>query len=266
MPELPEVETIVRTLRQVLPGRTFGCVAVGWRPMVQKSPLDLVEMLPGQRIERIDRRGKYLVFYLSTGNALLIHLKMSGRLYVCAAADAPDPYDRITFFLDDDRQLRFRDPRKFGRAHLTADASSVLDRLGPEPLDKRFGQDEFLSRFTGRRGVVKLLLVDQTFIAGVGNIYADEALFRAHIQPSRRTATLSDTEKRGLYGAVRYVLNASIALNGSTLADGMYHGGNFQNTFCVYGREKEPCPVCGAEIERIKLGQRSAYFCPSCQS
>jgi len=266
MPELPEVETTVRALRQVLPGRTFSCVAVGWRPMVQKSPLDLVEMLPGQRIERIDRRGKYLVFLLSTGNTLLIHLKMSGRLTVCAAAEPPDPYDRITFFLDDGRQLRFRDPRKFGRAHLMSEASSVLDRLGPEPLDDNFGQDEFLSRFTGRRGVIKPLLVDQTFIAGVGNIYADEALFRAHIQPIRRTETLSCTEKRGLYGAVRHVLNASIALNGSTLADGMYHGGNFQDTFCVYGHEKEPCPVCGTPIERIKLGQRSAYFCPGCQS
>ena len=266
MPELPEVETIARELRRVLPGATFTAVSVAWQPIVHSSPLDVVNELPGQRIEHIKRRGKYLLFSLSTGNVLLIHLKMSGRLVVCCAAAPADAYGRVTLDLDDGRQLRLRDPRKFARVHLTSDATTVLDRLGPEPLAENFTEQDFASRFQGRRAMIKPLLLDQTFIAGVGNIYADESLFLARIQPCRRVETLSEGEKRRLYRAVRRVLTSAIALNGSTLRDGMFEGGGFQDIFRVYSREQQPCPRCGTAIERIRLGQRSAHFCPRCQS
>ncbi|MGQ9784882.1 MAG: bifunctional DNA-formamidopyrimidine glycosylase/DNA-(apurinic or apyrimidinic site) lyase [Anaerolineae bacterium] len=266
MPELPEVETIMRYLRQeVLPGRTITRVSVGWQPMVQRSPLNVLTELPGRCIQQVDRRGKYIVFSLSGGVVLLVHLKMSGRLYICAADAVPDPYTRITFALDDGREMRFRDPRKFGRVYLTPDIALVLGHLGPEPLDERFTAEAFLARINGQRGMIKPLLMNQSFLAGIGNIYADEALFQARIHPRRRAETLSEDEKRALYHAIRRVLVRSIELNGATLADGMYYGGSFQNDFCVYSREGQPCPVCGSVIERIKIGQRSSYFCPTCQ-
>lgn len=266
MPELPEVETTVRYLRQeALPGRTITQVSVGWQPMVQRSPLNVVTELPGRCIKRVDRRGKYIVFSLSGEVMLLIHLKMSGRVYVCATEASADPYTRVTFALDDGREMRFRDPRKFGRVHLTPDIALVLGHLGPEPLEEHFTAEAFLAHIKGRRGMIKPLLMNQSFLAGIGNIYADEALFQARIHPRRRAETLSDDEKRALYHAIRRVLMRSIQLNGATLADGMYHGGNFQNDFCVYSRGGRPCPVCGSVIERIKMGQRSSYFCPTCQ-
>jgi formamidopyrimidine-DNA glycosylase len=266
VPELPEVETTARALRSVLPGRTFTRVLIGWPPMTRKSPLDVVQCLPGQRIQEIGRRGKYLLFALSTGNTLIMHLKMSGRLYVGAADEAPDLYDRAMFYLDDERTLRFRDPRKFGRVYLVDDPTILLARLGPEPLDVSFAEQEFLALLGKRRGAIKPLLLDQTFIAGVGNIYADESLFLARILPYRRGDSLTAPEKRRLYSAIRQVLSRAIELNGSTLADGTFDGGNFQNHFCVYSREGKPCPACDNPIQRIKVGQRSSYFCPKCQS
>jgi formamidopyrimidine-DNA glycosylase len=198
--------------------------------------------------------------------ALLIHLKMSGRVYVCSADTPLDPYTRVTFVLDDGREMRFRDPRKFGRVYLTPDAALICGHLGPEPLEEHFTVEMFLARINGRRGMVKPLLMNQGFLAGIGNIYADEALFQARIHPRRRVETLSEEEKRALYYAIRRVLVRSIELNGSTLADGIYRGGSFQNDFCVYSRAGQPCPRCGDIIERIKFGQRSSYFCPRCQA
>ncbi|MGC8879463.1 MAG: bifunctional DNA-formamidopyrimidine glycosylase/DNA-(apurinic or apyrimidinic site) lyase [Anaerolineae bacterium] len=267
MPELPEVETIVRYLRrEALPGRIITQVTVEWRPMVQRSFLDVLTELPGRCIERVERRGKYIVFPLSGEIVLLIHLKMSGRVYVCTADAPPDPYTRVTFALDDGREMRFRDPRKFGRVYLTPDIALVLGHLGPDPLEERFTAEAFLARINGRRGMIKPLLMDQSFLAGIGNIYADEALFQARIHPRRRAETLLEEEKRALYHAIRRVLVRSIELNGATLVDGMYYGGSFQKAFCVYSRGGQPCPVCGSVIERIKIGQRSSYFCPKCQT
>lgn len=267
MPELPEVETIVRYLRrEALPGRIITRVTVEWRPMVQHSFLNVLTELPGRCIERVERRGKYIVFPLSGEIVLLIHLKMSGRVYVCTADAPPDPYTRVAFALDDSREMRLRDPRKFGRVYLTPDIALVLGHLGPEPLEEHFTAEVFLARINGRRGMIKPLLMDQSFLAGIGNIYADEALFQARIHPRRRAETLSEGEKRALYHAIRRVLVRSIELNGATLADGIYYGGSFQNAFCVYSRGGQPCPVCGSVIERIKIGQRSSYFCPKCQT
>lgn len=265
MPELPEVETVVRRLRSSLIGRTFGDAYVSWGRMLQMSPDELNLRLPGQRIEAIDRRGKYLIFRLSHGDSLIVHLKMTGDLVVVPAGHPAHQHDRIVFDLDDGSQLRFRDPRKFGRVYLTDEPATVLGRLGPEPLDKWFTEEDFLGLFDRRSGRIKPLLLDQQFIAGLGNIYADEALFLAGIRPERRSNSLSEQDKRRLYRAIREVLAMAIEQQGSSLADETYRGGRYQDRFLVYGRSEQPCCQCGSLIRRIRLGQRSAHFCPICQ-
>lgn len=265
MPELPEVETIVRRLHAPLVGHAFSEVQVSWERMVQIPIEELRMRLVGQRVEAINRRGKYLVFRLSGGDSLIIHLKMTGDLQVLPAHDLPHKHDRIVFDLDNGHQLRFRDPRKFGRVHLTQDPASVLGQLGPEPLDDHFAEDDFLALFDRRSGRIKPLLLDQEFIAGLGNIYADEALFLAGIRPQRRADTLSEQDKRRLYQAVRRVLAVAIEEKGSSLADETYGGGRYQQQFLVYDRTEQPCPSCAGPIRRIRLGQRSAHFCPECQ-
>lgn len=265
MPELPEVETVVRRLRTCLIGRTFGDVDVSWERMLQIPAEELRLRLPGQRIEAIDRRGKYLVFRLSHGDSLIIHLKMTGDLVVMSAVQPAHQHDRILFDLDDGFQLRFRDPRKFGRVYLTDRPADVLGRLGPEPLDERFSAQDFSSLFDRRSGRIKPLLLDQQFIAGLGNIYADEALFLAGIRPERSSNSLSEQDKQRLYRAIREVLAMAIEHQGSSLADKTYRGGKYQDRFLVYGRSEQPCCRCGSLIQRIRLGQRSAHFCPVCQ-
>ncbi len=265
MPELPEVETIVRRLRDPLVGRTFGDVGVAWERMVQVPVADLKTRLPGQCVEAINRRGKYLVFYLSGGDCLIIHLKMTGDLRVVPSSDPAHQHDRIVFDLDDGHQLRFRDTRKFGRVYLTENPAEVLGRLGPEPLDDRFSDADFLALFDHRSARIKSLLLDQAFIAGLGNIYADEALFLAGIRPQRRADTLQDEDKRRLHRAIRRVLGIAIEKKGTSLTDEAYRGGRYQQQFLVYGRGEQPCPNCSTPVRRIQLGQRSAHFCPSCQ-
>jgi formamidopyrimidine-DNA glycosylase len=265
MPELPEVETIVRQLRQPVMGRLFTDVRVLWDRTVATGVDELRQRLPGQRVESINRRGKYLVFHLSAKEFLLIHLKMTGDLQVCDAGEVLHPHDRVVFSFDDGYELRFRDMRKFGRIYLTGDLSDVVGRLGPEPLDSQFTGDDFLALFAKRSGRVKSLLLNQNFLAGLGNIYADESLFLAGIHPERRVNSLSDDEKRALYRAIRDVLAAAINHKGSSLPDEAYRGGGYQQQFLVYGREGASCSRCGASIERIRLNQRSAHFCPECQ-
>jgi len=265
MPELPEVETVVRRLREPLVGRTFRGVHVGWQPMVQTSVADLTTRLQGQLVEAIDRRGKYLVFRLAGGDSLIIHLKMTGDLSVVPAGEQPHPHDRIIFDLDNGCQLRFRDQRKFGRVYLTEAPDRILGRLGPEPLDEQFTEEQFLAVWDHRSGRIKSLLLDQEFIAGLGNIYADEALFLAGIRPQRRVDTLEDEEKRRLFRAIRHVLGVAVEQKGATLADETYRGGRYQEQFLVYGRAAQACSTCGSPIQRIQIGQRSAHFCPACQ-
>jgi len=264
MPELPEVETMVRRLGPLV-GRTFTGVHVEWRRAVQTPVEELEKRLPGRRIEGIGRRGKYLVFQLSEGDSLIIHLKMTGDLRVSPASEALDRHDRIVFSLDDGRQLRFHDPRKFGRVYLTGDPACVLGRLGPELLDGAFTEDDFLALFDRHSAQIKPLLLSQEFMAGLGNIYADESLFLAGIRPQRRADTLSEEEKRRLYRAIRQVLTNAIEHMGSSLADAAYQGGKYQEQFLVYGRGDQPCVTCGRPIARIRLGQRSAHFCHNCQ-
>lgn len=265
MPELPEVEITVRRMRGFLIGRTITNVDVAWERMAYPTVDELRVRLLGQRVEAIDRRGKYVVFRLSGEDSLIIHLKMTGDLQVLRASIPRHHHDRVVFDLDNGCQLRFRDQRKFGRVYLIDDPAKILGRLGPEPLDGSLNEDEFLVLFDRRSRRIKSLLLDQEFVAGLGNIYADEALFLAGIRPQRQADTLLDEEKRRLFRSIRQVLRMAIERNGTSLADEAYRGGRYQEQFLVYGRPEEPCPECGSPIKRIRLGQRSAHFCPDCQ-
>lgn len=264
MPELPEVETIVRGLRGPLVGRTFTGVTVLWPKTVQTPVSELEQRLPGQRVEQITRRGKYLHFHLSAGDSLFIHLKMSGDLLVEPSAGPVHPHVRAIFHLDNGHQLRFKDMRKFGRVYLVDDPLKVVGKLGPEPLADDFTASAFAALFRQRRGRLKPLLLNQSFIAGIGNIYADESCFIAGIDPRRQVDTLSAEELERLYHAVRQALQSGIMHKGATL-DQVYRGGEFQHHFQVYGRTGAPCPRCGTAIERVVLGGRSTHFCPVCQ-
>ena len=269
MPELPEVETFVRALRRPLLGRTIVAARNDWpRHIALPPPDELAARIAGRRIEAIDRRGKYLVFTLSDDANLIIHLKMTGHLSVAPADTPPDPYAHTVFALDDGRELRFRDPRKFGRVYLVRDPAQVVGPLGPEPLAEAFTADELAARLAGRRRVLKPLLLDQTFIAGIGNIYADEALFYAGIRPTRRSDSLTAGETAALHAAIQKVLGMGIEREGASIgtyvkADGEM--GDMQNAVAVFRRTGQACYTCGWPIERIVLGGRSTHFCPGCQ-
>ncbi len=270
MPELPEVETIARGLRSALIGRTITGVHVEWpRSVATHSVDDLRTELLGQRIEGLHRRAKYLIFDLSGGGALLIHLRMTGQLSVAPAHSPPAPYSRVVFTLDNGQELRFSDRRKLGRIYLVPDADWVVSRLGPEPLSEEFTAAALRARLAGRSRQLKPLLLDQTFIAGVGNIYANEALWLAGLSPWRRSDTLNEAEVERLHQGIIVALRRGLAHGGATIdayrqADGST--GSYQQEFLVHGRAGQPCPRCGMPIHRAVIGQRSAYYCPTCQT
>jgi formamidopyrimidine-DNA glycosylase len=268
MPELPEVETVVLGLRPQVVGRTFTGVWYDWpRQIVNPTPAEFAARLPGQRVIALRRRAKYIVFDLSSG-ALLIHLKMSGRLYVAEAPHEADAWVHVVFDLDDGKQLRFSDARKFGRLYLVSQAEDVTGSLGPEPLSEAFSLEMFQELIALRAGTIKPLLLNQRFIAGIGNIYADEALWLARIDPRRKANTLKDDETERLYHAMRAALADGIRFEGASVnwyrkPDGGV--GDYQNHFNVYDRPNQPCPRCGNPISKITLGQRGTHYCPVCQ-
>jgi len=270
MPELPEVEMVIRGLRDDLVGRTINGIAIHWPREIWSIGTDeFVDRLIGQKIEGLRRRGKYIIFDLSY-DALLIHLKMSGRLYVAEPETvvSDDRWIRVTFQLDDGRELRFSDARKFGRVYLAGSAEEIVGKLGPEPLDEEFTPDKLHELLNNRQGTLKPLLLNQAFLAGVGNIYADEALWRAKLDPRRKVNTLNPEEIHNLHHAIQESLLSGIQHEGSTISwyrkpDGT--PGGYQNHFNVYDRENEPCPRCGTPITKIWLGQRGTHFCSNCQ-
>jgi formamidopyrimidine-DNA glycosylase len=275
MPELPEVETVVRDLqRSGLVGREIRDVTVRWprtldRPSIEEARL----RLRGARIEDIRRRGKYIILDVSTGEALLIHLRMTGQLTIQPAGEPLDErHHHFILDLDGGEQLRFRDTRKFGRCYLVADPTEIVGALGPEPIDASFTPERFRAMLAGRRAIIKPLLLNQTFIAGLGNIYVDEALFRAGIHPERPANTLTEREIEELFVAMRDVLIEGIGNQGTTLGEGStnYYSisgrrGRNKDNLLVFRRTGSPCPRCGTPIERIIVGQRSSHFCPQCQ-
>lgn len=279
MPELPEVETIARKLRQgraVEPGlppyptplgRTVTAVWLDWPRATRPSADALIHTLPGHRIDSISRRGKYLIFGLSSSASvrhLVIHLKMSGRLHVLDADFPREKHVHFAFSLDNGYELRFNDARKFGRVYLVDDLDAVTGHLGPEPLEATFTLKVLRSLLAKKSGGLKALLLDQSFIAGIGNIYADEALWRARIHPLRRANTLQDTEIAALRRAIRAALRDGLKHGGAAI-DWVYPEGRYQDHFRVYGQVDKPCRRCKTRIERILVGQRSTHFCPTCQ-
>ena len=270
MPELPEVETIRRDLGDQLVGRSIVGVVVGWEGCVDRPSVDaFCEQIAGRRIEDVGRRGKFLIFTLSGGKSLLAHLRMTGSLLLKEAADPWETHARLAFQLDDGRELRFVSVRKFGRLYVVDRPDEVVGDLGPEPLAENFDLEAFCQLFDNRRGMIKPLLLNQRFMAGLGNIYVDEALFRVGIHPRRTADSLTPDELGGLYVTIRDVLWEAIANEGTSRSDYVRPDGSQgtqQERLLVSGRAGDPCPHCGTEIERIVVGGRGTYICPRCQA
>jgi formamidopyrimidine-DNA glycosylase len=274
VPELPEVETYVRELTPELTGRTITAAHVFW-PRTIAEPLaeEFPNRIAGLSFDSFDRRGKYRLLGMNDGSTLIVHLRMTGKLLILPGDSERNLHTHVVMELDNGSTLHYNDPRKFGRIWLVPDRTTVLAKLGPEPLTDDFRVDEFAARLAGRSAPVKSLLLDQRLVAGVGNIYADESLFRAGIHPARAGGSLTPDEIARLHIAIREVLEAGIRRRGSTLGGSSLQNylrpgglpGDFQNEFFVFRRTGEPCLVCGTPIVRTVIGQRSTHFCPHCQ-
>jgi formamidopyrimidine-DNA glycosylase len=270
MPELPEVETIARNLRQGEKGgpslidKRIGMAHIYWeRTLVEPAPDEFIRRIAGQVIQKITRRGKFLIFQLSA-DTLLIHLRMSGDLLIEPVSTPPDRHQRLSLDLDKGWRLSFVDPRKFGRAWLVTDPQTVLTHLGPEPLDPELTSESFYQMLQKHTRQLKPLLIDQAFLAGLGNIYVDEALHLAKLHPQIIASTLDGAKAAQLLSSIRLVLEEAIFRNGASI-DWVYRGGDFQNHFRAYQRTGEPCPLCGTPIARMIVGQRGTHYCPTCQ-
>ncbi len=268
MPELPEVETVVRGLREPLVGRRIDGV---WyeRAKVIHTPSaeQFSARLMGQTVQAITRRAKYILCMLDH-DILAVHLKMTGRLYVSDGPEAGDRWVRLRLQLDNGQQLCFSDARRFGRVYLASTVEAIAPGLGPEPLEDAFTAAVLRERLAGRHKAIKALLLDQSFVAGVGNIYADEALHHAGIHPERAADSLDSAEAERLHGTIRKVLQAGIDYQGASVnwyrkPDGSK--GESQDHFYVYDREGEPCLNCGQPIIKTRVAQRGTHYCPQCQ-
>lgn len=273
MPELPEVETVLLSLRPVLCGAVIKEAEILFPPVVARpSAAEFGRAVRAKKITRLDRRGKYLVWELDGGLALVTHLGMTGRLLHAPAATPPGRHTRLVYHLEGRRQLLFDDQRKFGRVWLLPRQSLAelpgFCSLGPEPLSEGFSAGCLAPALKKRKAAVKAVLLDQKTVAGLGNIYADEALFLAGIAPWRPANCLNPGEVERLAGAIVRVLREGIEHRGTTIRDYADAGGNagtHQHFLRVYGREGKNCPNCGAVIARKKIAGRSSYFCPGCQ-
>ncbi len=269
MPELPEVETIRRELEPLLLDRRVKSVEIRWPPLVDRPALeDFISRIQGRAIVGLRRRGKYLIFDLDSGEHWIVHLRMTGQLYVRDVDSPPDKHTHARLFLDNGRVLHYRDQRKFGRFYLVTSEDDVVGHLGPEPLSEAWRVEDLAQALTGRRASIKALLLDQRIVAGLGNIYADEALFLAGIHPARAGGDLTQDEVERLHIAIREVLTEALAARGSTLSTYVppsERQGSYQQRRRVFRRTGAPCPLCGTPVQRIKIVGRSTHFCPRCQ-
>lgn len=275
MPELPEVETVVNDLNSYgICGCSVSSVYVGWQRSIAKPATPTFKRsLRDAEIQQLSRRGKYIVIHLSGDRQMLIHLRMTGKLLLQPESYTPGKHDHVVFTLSDQRKLVFNDTRKFGKITLLKKGeSSPTDKLGPEPLEKKFSNKWLIDALSAKSRQMKPLLLDQSFIAGLGNIYVDEALWDARIHPERLSSSIKKEEASALHKAICKVLKRGIKNCGTTL------GGSDTNFYSVAGRRGrnagqlkvfrrtgEPCPTCGTPIERIIVGQRSTHLCPECQ-
>jgi formamidopyrimidine-DNA glycosylase len=278
MPELPEVETVTRGLRAHLPGRTIVTVQLGKTDFID-DPVALESALPGSRFVEVRRHGKLMALRLEPAPAgitsahesfyLLIHLGMTGQVLVCSPSQPVAPHTHVFLALDDGREVRYTDPRRFGRMRVERESAmpGILTKMGLEPLE--MSESDFAARLAGRRAMIKALLLNQAVYRGLGNIYTDESLWRARIHPMRHAARLAATERHALYRAIRKILEAAIRLGGSSISDYVDSDGNpgtFQLRHRAYDREGKGCHRCGVKIRRIIVAGRSSYFCPRCQA
>ncbi|MGB3246978.1 MAG: bifunctional DNA-formamidopyrimidine glycosylase/DNA-(apurinic or apyrimidinic site) lyase [Sulfitobacter sp.] len=282
MPELPEVETVRRGLAPVMEGTVITHADVNRPDLRWPFPPQMAERLSGQRVERLRRRSKYILADLASGESLLVHLGMSGRMLISGDPlgkflhdhPAAEKHDHVVFHMENGTRITFNDPRRFGAMDLmqtaTADSHKLLAVLGPEPLGNDFHEAVLVNAFKGRNTPVKSALLDQRIVAGLGNIYVCETLYRAGIHPARKAGRISAARVASLVPIIRQVLTEAIDAGGSSLRDFRQAGGElgyFQHSFDVYGREGAPCrtPDCGHVIKRIVQSGRSSFFCPQCQ-
>jgi formamidopyrimidine-DNA glycosylase len=268
MPELPEVESVARSLRDGCPplvGAQVTAVNCVWPGVVSASDgCHDMDRLIGCRFTSVGRLGKYLLLQLKDTQeadlCLVIHLRMTGRLFLVPECEAVERHTRLALLLNKGFALRFDDPRKFGRVWLVDDTTALKARLGPDTLD--LGYDEFAARLAGHRRQIKPLLLDQSFVAGIGNIYADESLHRAGIHPCTVSSELDPEKVRRLHAAISGVMQEAVAAQGANI-DGVFKAGSF--VVSVYGRQGQPCRTCGTPISKIRVGQRGTHFCGVCQ-
>ena len=264
MPELPEVETVRTYLEPVLAGRRFERVEILDPRLVRPyEPAGVAAELEGERVASVERRGKYLIVRFESGLALLVHLRMTGGF-----PKAPASHERAVLTLDDGTRVSYRDVRRFGtwEVHDRVAAEAYLaGRLGPEPLGPDFTKAFLRQRLVGRTAPVKAAILDQRVVAGLGNIYADESLWRARLHPRRPAEELTTSEVDRLHRGIRAALERGIATEGADLGDGVYASGSMQDEFRVYGRGGEPCDRCGTPIAKTRVAGRGTWFCPRCQ-
>jgi formamidopyrimidine-DNA glycosylase len=272
MPELPEVEYVARQLRATLVGRRIVAVETRWERSIEGlTPEQFAALVSGRVVTQVGRRAKYLLLTLDDGALLTVHRRMSGNLLLWAASEPEPLYLRVAFTLDDGHRLAYTDPRKFGRIALVAPGAQMpaaLAALGPEPLEDAFTPAALQAQLAGRRGAIKAALLDQRVVAGLGNIYADEALYRAQIHPLRSAASLTPEEVARLHAGIQGALETGIAHGGTTFGRhrDIYDeaGVNLEHVE-VYRRTGQPCLRCGTPIARIVVAQRGTHFCPHCQ-
>ena len=273
MPELPEVETVRTQLEPVLVGRRLERVEIlDGRLTRPDDPAAVAAQLEGERVAAVQRRGKYVVVRFESGRVLLIHLRMTGSLRHARDGELPDdPYRRAVVKLDDGSDVAYRDVRRFGTWLLLEPdelETYLARRIGVEPLEPTFTTRVLAARLAGRRAPIKAAILDQRTVAGVGNIYADEALWHARVHPQRPAGELDADELRALHRGIRRALQTGIARQGATLRDYAQpngDAGSMQDEFKVYGRDGEPCPRCRAPIDKTRVGGRGSWFCPHCQ-
>jgi formamidopyrimidine-DNA glycosylase len=270
MPELPEVETTLRGIAPHLTGHVVADVIIRNAQLRWPIPRNLPKLLRGQSVRNLERRAKYLLVHFDHGT-LILHLGMSGSLRILTTATSPDKHDHFDLVLANGIIMRLRDPRRFGAVLWHEGEVSnhpLFAKLGPEPLQTKFNGDHLYRATRKRSAAIKLVIMDNHVVVGVGNIYANEALFRAGIKPQLAAGKLSRPRCERLATEIRATLNESIALGGSSLRDYVDSDGKqgyFQQHYWVYGRANEACRKCGTAIKQIKQGQRSSFFCPVCQ-
>jgi formamidopyrimidine-DNA glycosylase len=274
MPELPEVETIARDLNAAgVAGKTLTGARVYWcRTIAEPSAEEFCRLIKNTQIAAVSRRGKFLVLALAGGWSLLMHLRMSGRLHLVPSGTERLAHEHVALVFEDGRDLRFHDTRKFGRIYLVPNADGILGRLGPEPLAPAFTATVLFKLMQDRSRQVKPLLLDQRFVAGLGNIYTDEALWEAKIHPCRRSDSLTPKQARALHTGIRRVLLRGLKNLGTSLGTGKANfysvgrrRGRNRDELKVFRRTGEPCRRCRTPIQRFRVGQRSTHICPNCQ-